>query len=223
MPEFETSNSQPKFSIILPLSGDERYISSTVAKYSNALRPLEHSFELIVVTDSTFNADKLAPNTKLVSTPSPQLAWGKAVRLGIAATSGDVIAYCCVERSSTNSLIEVLKCATALPDAVVTVHRRSRDGWLAKLGSFLFNLECRTLHGILLWDINATPKAFPRRYADLMRLTRDDELLDLEFCIKCRDAAYPVVTIPVTPDREAPYASVGIMKALKMYATAIRL
>lgn len=223
MPEFKTNDNKPKFSIILPLSGDERLVSLTLAKYANALRMLEHSFELIAVTDSNPSLEQLPKNTTVVHTASSNSEWGKAVRLGIAASAGETIAYCCAERSSTNSLIEVLKCAIALPDAVVTVHRRSRDGWLAKLGSFLFNLECRTLHGILLWDINATPKAFPRRYADLMRLTRDDELLDLEFCIKCREAAYPVVTIPVSPAHETASASVGIVKALKMYAGAIRL
>jgi hypothetical protein len=46
------------------------------------------------------------------------------------------------------------------------------------------------------WDINGTPKAFPRRFSRLLDLSRMDDLIDLEFAVICREEGYPVIEAP---------------------------
>ena len=46
-------------------------------------------------------------------------------------------------------------------------------------------------------DVNGTPKAFPRRSTSCSRLTRDDDLIDLEFLIVCHREGYPVLEVPI--------------------------
>ena len=57
-------------------------------------------------------------------------------------------------------------------------NRKIRDNWRRRLGSLLYNLECRALFDLANWDINGTPKVFPRalrpRCCDLQPRRRPD-------------------------------------------------
>ena len=55
-------------------------------------------------------------------------------------------------------------------DCVVKANRKIRENWKRRLGSLLYNLECRFLFDLAYWDINGTPKVFPRRFSPLMNL-----------------------------------------------------
>ena len=49
-----------------------------------------------------------------------------------------------------------------------------RDTAAQKLGSLAYNIEVRLAYGLATWDVNGTPKAFPRRFDDLLNLASDD-------------------------------------------------
>jgi hypothetical protein len=105
------------------------------------------------------------------------------------------------------------------PRLVLRANRRTRDSRVDRLGSLLFNIECRLLLQIPAWDVNGTPKVFPRAYGELLQLKRRDGLFDAEFAAVCERNGYPVVEVPIdatvqsaTVDRQ----SVGA--ALRMYA-----
>jgi hypothetical protein len=93
-----------------------------------------------------------------------------------------------------------------------------------KLGSLAYNVEVRLAYGLATWDVNGTPKAFPRRFDDLLTLDSDDELYDLEFAVVCERERYPVLEIPLRSiDTLGPPArGIGAVGALRLYAGAAR-
>jgi hypothetical protein len=54
----------------------------------------------------------------------------------------------------------------------VKANRKIRDHWSRRLGSLLYNLECRALFDLSVWDVNGTPKVFPRSCDRAAQLTR---------------------------------------------------
>lgn len=87
---------------------------------------------------------------------------------------------------------------------------------MRKLGSLLYNAECRALFDLAIWDVNGTPKVFLRAFGELLALGRIDDLIDLEFTVACSREGYPVVEIPV---HESPGEGqhVDIAHALRLY------
>ena len=118
----------------------------------------------------------------------------------------------------------MLQYAYVEPRTVIKANRKIRESWRRRLGSLLYNLECRALFDLSVWDINGTPKVFPRSFAKLLELTRDDDLVDLEFLVQCRRASYPVLEVPVfSTRRHGGKSTTGLRSAVKMYLGAWRL
>ena len=51
---------------------------------------------------------------------------------------------------------------------VIKASRKIRENWKRRLGSLLYNLECRALFDLPYWDINGTPKVFGRHFIPLI-------------------------------------------------------
>jgi hypothetical protein len=145
--------------------------------------------------------------------------WGAAVQAGLRQAGGDIICYAHPGRASELALRTVLAYALAYPDTVIRANRRTRDTLLRKLGSLLFNLECRLLYRLSVWDVNGTPKVFPRSFDHLLKLRREDDLVDLEFAVRCQLEDYPVVEVPVY-ERGDHAPRIGLLEALRLYVGA---
>jgi hypothetical protein len=114
--------------------------------------------------------------------------------------------------------------ASVHADSVVKANRKIRDSWVRRLGSLLYNLECRALFDLPYWDINGTPKVFPRGLKELTELRRDDDLIDLEFNAICRNQQYPVIEVPIfSARRHSGRSTTGMRSALRMYWGALKL
>ena len=76
-----------------------------------------------------------------------------------------------------------------------------------------------------VWDINGTPKVFPRKYTPLLNLLlREDDLIDAEFVALCRKHDYPMLEVPVlSTRRHGGKSTTNYGSALKMYVGALRL
>ena len=74
------------------------------------------------------------------------------------------------------------------------------------------------------WDIDGTPKFFPRRYHHLLQIDSDAELYDLEWMRACRYAGYPVVEIPIYPtERFGGRSTTSYSSAIRMLLGAYRM
>jgi hypothetical protein len=177
----------------------------SVAAYGAALDTIGQPWEILLVPDARAVTrdevrdvcEQIASADSRVRLCVPADGWGAAVVAGLRASEGELLCYTNYERTSAQVLSIVLSFALRNPELVLRANRRTRDTGVHRLGSLLFNLECRAVLGVPAWDINGTPKVFPRAFGKLLELTRTDDLFDAEFSLVCEREGYPVVEIPV--------------------------
>lgn len=216
-------------SIILPIHNQEDHVEAILRGYLTALAPLL-SFELVVVTNGCTDGSpqliaRLAaedPHIRHVDLETG--GWGKAVKAGLAAARGDRLCYTNAARTTPEILTLMLAYAVAYPAVVLKANRRIRESRRRRLGSLIYNLECRALFDLSVWDINGTPKIFPRSFGKLLELRRGDDLIDAEFNIVCRREDYPVIEVPIlATERHGGRSTTGYRSALRMYIGAYEL
>ena len=217
-------------SIVLPIHNQAGHVEHVVHAYLDALDPLELKFEILLVTnacrdESPAACDRLAASDARVKhVPIDTAGWGAAVRAGLAEAKGDLLCYTNSARTTPQILTLLLVYATVYPEVVLKANRRIRDSRRRRLGSLLYNLECRALFDLPVWDVNGTPKIFPRSFDRLLRLERDDDLVDIEFVSVCRSADYPIIEVPILATvRYGGRSTTGYGSALRMYLGAYRL
>jgi glycosyltransferase involved in cell wall biosynthesis len=218
-------------SVVLPVFGQEAFIEAVVEEYAAALENLRRPYELVLVlngrpVDNSLDVCRAIaerrPSVRVISTE--RAGWGWAVRQGLAAARGDLLCYTNSARTSAQDLILHLMCAVAFPGRVIKANRKIRDNALRRIGSLAYNIQCRALFDLPWWDINGTPKVFPRSFGPLLALTRDDDLIDLEFSIICRTNGYPMLEIPAfSTRRHGGTSTTGLASAAKLYVGAFRM
>ena len=217
-------------SIILPVHNQADHIGEIVQGYVNILVQFIKEYELVLVANACSDnspavCQELAnknPNIKVVETA--QSGWGKAVKLGLKEAKGEIVCYTNSARTSPEVLRSVLEYSLINPNVVVKANRKIRDGLRRRLGSLLYNLECRMLFDSPVWDINGTPKVFPRKYTPLLNLSREDDLIDAEFVALCRKHDYPMLEVPVlSTRRHGGKSTTNYGSAVKMYVGALQL
>lgn len=221
---------QPQISIILPVYNQEEHIGSVVDEYEQALATLERTHELILVVNAC--RDRSAQICRELAQKYPAVrvlesergGWGLAVRLGLTAARGDFICYTNSARTTAQDLILMVLYAVAFPKVVVKANRKIRESFLRRLGSLFYNLECRLLFDLSYWDINGTPKVFPRAFGKLLQLAREDDLIDLEFNWTCKREHYPIIEVPIfSTRRHGGKSTTRLRSAMHMYAGALKM
>ncbi len=222
--------SAPLISIVLPIYNQADHIASVVQEYEEGLARIPNPHELILVVngcrDNSLDVCRaLAEQYGSVRVlHSEKAGWGLAVRLGLEVAQGDLLCYTNSARTSSQDLTLLLLYAIAFSKAVIKANRKIRENWHRRLGSLLYNLECRALFDLSYWDINGTPKVFPRKFDKLLSLTRDDDLIDAEFNIICRREGYEVLEVPIFSYlRHGGRSMTSYRSAIKMYWGAIQL
>jgi len=210
-------------SIVLPVHDQADHVEDVVREYEEVLSRVQTPHETILVPNGCRDRSveicrdlaRELPRVRTVEMESS--GWGRAVRRGITEARGDVVCYTNSARTSAEDLALLVLYAVAFPGTVVKANRRIRESLWRRLGSLLYNLECRLLFDLACWDINGTPKVFPRQLERLFALERDDDLIDLEFVATCRGQGYRLVEVPIFSTRRRGGRSTT------RYATAFRL
>jgi Glycosyl transferase family 2 len=150
--------------------------------------------------------------------------WGRAVRAGLAEARGDVLCYTNSARTQPPMLTLMLVYAAAYPNVVLKANRTIRDSFQRRVGSLLFNLECRALFDLPTMDVNGTPKVFPRSFSRLLELERDDDLIDVEFLVACLREGYPLIEVPIlATERHGAESTTSYRSAVRLYTGAWRM
>lgn len=218
-------------SVVLPVYNQSDHISRVVHEYDAALAKIRNPYELILVVNggkgdsslevcrslaTKYNALKVFHNEKS--------GWGRAVITGLNAAGGDILCYTNSARTSHQDLTLMLVYALVYPQVVVKANRKIRESWQRRLGSLLYNLECRALFDLSYWDINGTPKVFPRSFDKLLTLTRNDDLIDAEFNAICRRENYPMIEVPIFSTRRVSgQSTTNYFSAVRMYWGVYRM
>ncbi|HME06016.1 MAG TPA: glycosyltransferase [Bryobacteraceae bacterium] len=218
-------------SVILPVYNQADHIQSVLEDYVIALRRLDFAYELLPVVNGPRRDKSLEicrgmqqQYSEIRTECIDQGGWGGAVRHGLAKAGGDLICYTNSARTTSKDLVLMLLYASVHDQCVVKANRKIRESWRRRLGSLLYNLECRALFDLPYWDVNGTPKVFHRRMAALMELSRNDDLIDLEFHAICRREGYEVIEVPIfSASRHSGRSTTNLGSAYRLYAGALQL
>ena len=220
----------PLTSIVLPVHNQAQHIERIVRGYVEALDQLPGDHEVVLVTNGCTDrsvevCDSLAAARE--STRHLDLAeggWGRAVKAGLEAATGDVLTYTNSARTTPEILTLMLAYGLAYPNAVLKANRRIRASVARRMGSLLYNLECRMLFDLAIWDINGTPKVFPRSFSRLLELQSDGDLIDAEFAVTCKLEEYPIVEVPIlATERHGGKSTTNYRSAVRMYLGAYKM
>jgi glycosyltransferase involved in cell wall biosynthesis len=217
-------------SVVLPVHNQADHIGGVVEGYLNVMRRLALDGELVLVanacTDSSVEVcEDLAARHPEVRTLEQSLGgWGRAVRSGLTVAGGDLLGYANSARTSPEILALMLSYAHAYPEVVLKANRKVRDSIVRRAGSLLYNLECRALFNMPTWDVNGTPKLFPRSFHRLLELRSTGDLVDAEFVLACQRAGYPIIEVPVLATiRQGGRSTTNYRSAARMYRGAVSL
>ena len=217
-------------SLILPVHNQGDYIANIVEEYERELGHLPNPHELILVVNNSRDNSLEVCRALAAKTPSIHTlyskrgGWGLAVRLGVNTAKGDLICYTNSARTSSNDLLLLLLYAIVNRNVIIKANRKIRDNWTRRFGSLIYNIEVRTLFDLAYWDINGTPKVFPRVFEKLLHLKSDDDLIDAEFNAVCKHEGYPMLEIPIfSTRRHGGKSTTNFKSAIHMYTGAIRL
>jgi len=217
-------------SVVLPVHNQADHLAQVVFAYLSAVEAVTAAHEVLLVPNGCLDGSRdvcaaLAdawPAVRVV--PSDRAGWGLAVRLGLAAARGDLLCFANSARTSPGELGLLIRTAWTTPDVVIEARRTIRDRWTRAIGSRLYALECRTLFGMSVADVNGTPKLFPRRFEKLLQLTRDDDLLDAEFNAVVARERYPIIEIPiVSTTRHGGTSTMTYRRAWQLYWGAYQM
>jgi len=220
----------PQVSVILPIHDQADHVERVVSEYEQALSRMPHPHEMILaVNGSSDRSHEICRALErrhgtIRVLEDGRAGWGRAVRAGLAAARGEWVCYTNAARTSPQDLLLMILYAITNPGVVIKANRRVREGLVRRFGSLLYNLECRLLFDLPYWDVNGTPKVFPRSFDRLLALTRDDDLIDAEFSSICRREGYPMLEVPVfSVRRHGGRSTTGIRSAVRMYVGAYAL
>jgi hypothetical protein len=227
-PERVRATPVPLVSIVLPVHVQADHIGHVLDEFDGALQSLSIRYEFILVVNGLADASLDACRAIAATNPSvrvlhtPLKGWGRAVKIGLEVSRGDILCYTNSARTEARELALVLLHAVLDPNVVVKATRKIRESGFRRIGSLLYNLECRALFDLAGWDINGTPKAFPRGFGRLLELTRTDDLIDLEFALICREEGYPVIEAPTfSTRRRSGRSTTTLSTALRLYWGAL--
>jgi glycosyltransferase involved in cell wall biosynthesis len=221
---------EPQVSVVLPVYNQADHIAGIVKGYAEVLDNLKHPSELILVVNASADGslerckdlERVYPEVKVLHDEQP--GWGRAVRTGLQAATGDILCYTNSARTSPYTLALHVMLAFANPDKVIKANRKLRYPIQRKVGSVLYNFECRVLFDLPVWDVNGTPKAFHRDTRDKLNLRENGDLIDLEFVVKCERLGLQILEVPiVSMTRHGGESTTNYSSAFKMYWGALMM
>lgn len=215
-------------SVVVPFYRQADHLRQAVDEYAAALDHLPIAWELILVPNGPDDGSielcrQISRDDSRVRMAQPRGAgWGAAVKEGLRAARGDLLCYTNSARTTGADLALLIGHALSAPGTVLKANRKVRESFRRRLGSLLYNLECRALFDVASWDINGTPKIFPRAFDRLLALADEGDLIDLEFLVTCRSERYPILEMPVIcSQRRTRRSTTGMGTAVRLYVGAL--
>lgn len=223
-------------SVVLPAYNEEELLAGTIDELGTDLRRLGRRFELIVVENGSKDrtraiADELAPSVpELRALSLPTADYGRALRAGFLAATGDVVVNFDVEYYSVDFLVAAVDriCAPGGPAVVIgskraegaddtrALHRRVVTAAFAGLLRHGFGLRASDTHGMKALD--------RRRLLPLVEACRlGTDLFDSELILRAERAGVPVEELPVQVVERRPSRTSIATRAARSTVGLVRL
>ncbi|MDQ7784127.1 MAG: glycosyltransferase family 2 protein [Desulfomonilaceae bacterium] len=220
----------PKVSIVLPVYNQADHIEHIARSYFAALDNLKHSAEILFVVNASRDGslercrmlEREYESVRVLCNDQP--GWGRAVRTGLAEARGEIVCYTNSARTDAYTLALHVMVAVTNPSLVIKANRRLRHPLMRRIGSVLYNVECRTLFDLPVWDVNGTPKVFGREVCRRLDLQENGDLIDLEFILRCKQLGVQILEVPIVSSvRHGGESTTNYYSALQMYWGAFRM
>ncbi len=221
---------EPRVSVVLPVYNQADHIEEIVKNYLAVFDGLKDPLEIILVVNAS--RDESLERCRLLERSDSRVrvlheekaGWGRAVRAGLAASSGQILCYTNSARTSPYTLALHIMLAAANPTLVIKANRRLRYPFVRRVGSVLYNFECRSLFDLPVWDVNGTPKLFGRNFLSRLNLKENGDLIDLEFIVRCKQLKIQILEVPIVSSlRHSGESTTSFASAFKMYWGAFRM
>jgi glycosyltransferase involved in cell wall biosynthesis len=217
-------------SVILPVYNQADHIENIVQGYFAALDNLKQSIEIVLVVNASKDGslqrcESLAKTCRALKVLNNDLpGWGRALKDGFTAATGEILCYTNSARTDSYALALHIMLALANPGMVIKANRRLRHPFVRRIGSVLYNAQCRNLFDLPVWDVNGTPKVFSRDVLDRLDLSENGDLIDLEFIVKCKQLGLQILEVPIVSTvRHGGESTTNWISAIRMYWGAFRM
>jgi glycosyltransferase involved in cell wall biosynthesis len=221
---------EPRVSVVLPVYNQADHIDGIVNSYLAVLDGLKVSIEIILVVNAS--RDRSLERCRVLERSDNRVkvlneergGWGRAVRAGLDAARGQILCYTNSARTSPYTLALHIVLAAANPTLVIKANRRLRYPFVRRVGSVLYNFECRSLFDLPVWDVNGTPKLFSRDVLNTLDLKENEDLIDLEFIVRCKQLKLQILEVPIVSSlRHGGESTTNFASAFKMYWGAFKM
>ncbi|OIP00482.1 MAG: hypothetical protein AUJ98_08040 [Bacteroidetes bacterium CG2_30_33_31] len=217
-------------SIILPIYNQQSHIEIICENYIQRLVEENINYEILFIVngshDESFekcqNMQQKYEGIKAFNIS--ESGWGRSVKYGIDKAEGKLICYTNSARTNIKDIITCIKYSNIDFKTVVKSNRIIRENFLRRLGSVIYNFENRYFFNTAIWDVNATPKVFPKDIIKSFNILSFNDLIDAELMARCRKLNITTIEVPIyMTERISGKSTTNIMSALKMYTGLISL
>jgi glycosyltransferase involved in cell wall biosynthesis len=220
----------------MPTHNEEELLGSSVAEVTAGLRARGVEFEIIVVENGSVDdtpaiAEELAAASPEVRVCTlPRADYGRALRTGLVAATGDVVVNFDVDYIDLGFL-DAARARFEAPDppAIVVGSKRApdaRDGrsWPRRFVTFSFTAVLRIGFGLRVSDTHGMKALDRRKVLALAEACRSDgELFDTELILRAERAGVGVEELPVTVSERRPSRTSITRRAVRTLAGLARL
>lgn len=197
---------KPPLSIVVACHNEAENIAPLLSRFAEAHQALD--FELIIVNDgSTDQTEQVVKRTlaeqnfgfaRLISYPKNK-GYGGAIMTGLREAKADLLAW--THADLQTDPLDVVKAYKVFVDSPIK-HKIIKGRRIDRpLGPTLFTLFMSTIASIVfrkaLFDINAQPKLFDRRFYEKLINPPTDFSLDLYLLVMAKRLGYATQIIPV--------------------------
>ena len=220
----------------MPAHNEATLLDTSVREVVDGLRERDAFFELLVVENGSHDgtrgvADALAADLPEVSVRSlPRADYGRALRTGLLAATGDTVVNFDVDYTDLGFLDAVLaRFAEPEPPAIVVGSKRApgaddRRSWLRRFVTWGFALVLRVGFGLRRSDTHGMKALDRETVLPIARACRSDgELFDTELIIRAERAGLRVEERPVTVTERRPSRTSITRRALRTVGGLVRL
>ena len=167
---------KPDFSIVIPVYNEESNLPQLLQRTLAACRPLQRSFELILIDDGSSDT-----SAQLISAAAEEEAEVVAVLLnrnygqhaavfaGLCQSCGTVVITLDADlQNPPEEIPNLLRETDAGADVVGTVRQHRQDSWFRKVASSLVNQMVRQATGVMMKDYGCMLRAYKRPIVEAM-------------------------------------------------------
>ncbi len=220
----------------MPALNEATLLGTSVREVVDGLRERDASFELLVVENGSQDgtrgiADALAADLPEVAVRSlPRADYGRALRTGLLAASGDTVVNFDVDYTDLGFLDAALaRFGQPDPPAIIVGSKRApgADDQRSRARRFVtwgFDLVLRVGFGLGVTDTHGMKALNRARVLPLAAACRSDgELFDTELILRAERAGLGVAELPVTVAERRPARTSVTRRALRTLAGLARL